>query len=559
MNKLIGQELNRLVTEEPWPPKHNRRPSESLGHLLSTTFASFEDVTTPHADELLISPSYANSVRPMYINRQSPSHGSNLIADSPNTKLPLWDTAKQEWNWVLPGVSSVPSAPSAPSAPSVSSVPTPHNFKLETEDIFAAFFNALTRSLAEEGQLSSQLSKTMQLSANRIWSGAHSTISIKGEAMKRKPDIIMSNSPNPGWADIRVIAELTSSKYRQGKTCVKSLDSKAYLILKHQPWRRFVLMLSFCNNYRELRVHTYDRSGGAISRPFDINEHKDDFVRIFSCIVFGEDECIGFDTTTKINTWIPKLPLPSHHSHAPRQLRTRKRNRETPESYDTDTDDTGTDDTDTDSNFDPGNSPSSSESTFSPISSTPLFQSDHVLRTAPARFPHTHPAAETADNSLPAEASDLDLSDQPPIGKIKVNENWYDILKIIFSGHGLVGRGTVCYLTRRDNQEYIIKDHWVLGSAEDSEVLNEVTMLKKMEGVPGVPVLVDYCQVKLLSGDIDNTKKYRYKELQSTRNTWRTHVRLVMKPRGRCLEQFRTKKELIGALRDIAISECLSK
>ncbi|OAX35835.1 hypothetical protein K503DRAFT_660133, partial [Rhizopogon vinicolor AM-OR11-026] len=201
-----------------------------------------------------------------------------------------------------------------------------------------------------------------------------------------------------------------------------------------------------------LRVHTYDRSGGTVSPPYDIVKQKDIFIRIFSSIVFGNDECIGFDMTMNIRE--PNIFMPSHHSRIPQKLRS-------------------------------------------------------------------------------------------------LNKNTYDILKLIFSGHGLVGRGTVCYLARRDNQEYIVKDHWVLGSVDDSEVLNEVTMMEKMKGVPGVPELVEYCQVILSSGDIDNTRMYRYKERESTEGTWRTHVRLVMKPRGRRLEEFRTKREFVQALRDI--------
>ncbi|KAG2336313.1 hypothetical protein BDR05DRAFT_896897 [Suillus weaverae] len=207
-------------------------------------------------------------------------------------------------------------------------------------------------------------------------------------------------------------------------------------------------MLSFCRKYCELRVHTYDRSGSAISPYFHINKHKDAFVRIFSAIIFGDDECIGFDATVKIREH--KLPAP-----------------------------------------------------------------------------------------------------------IQVNDNTYEILDVVFSTHGLVGRGTVCYLTKKDNKEYIVKDHWVLGNVNDDDVLNEIVMMEKMKGVPGVPELVEYCRVVLSSGEVDNTRNYRYKEFPSLAGTWRTHVRLVMKPRGRRLQQFRTKKELVRALRDIAISKCL--
>ncbi|KAG1841580.1 hypothetical protein F4604DRAFT_1540878, partial [Suillus subluteus] len=113
-----------------------------------------------------------------------------------------------------------------------------------------------------------------------------------------------------------------------------------------------------------------------------------------------------------------------------------------------------------------------------------------------------------------------------------------------------VGRGTVCYLTRKDDQEYIIKDHWVAGDGND-DIFNEVTMLKKMQGVRGVPELVEFGKVKLSTGEVDNTRMYRYQELPSLAGTWRTHFRLVMKPRGRPLHKFRTKLEFLQAIRDI--------
>ncbi|KAG1722885.1 uncharacterized protein EDB91DRAFT_1063714 [Suillus paluster] len=182
-------------------------------------------------------------------------------------------------------------------------------------------------------------------------------------------------------------------------------------------------MLSLCNHYRELRVHIYDHSGSAVSPPFHISQQKKKFLQILSAIVFGNGECIGFDTTMNIRQL--KLPVLS-----------------------------------------------------------------------------------------------------------RLNDNWYDILEVLFSSHGLVGRGTVCYLARKDDEEYIIKDHWVLGNADDEDILNEVAMLKKMQGVRGVPELVEFSKVKLLTGEVDNTKIYRYQELPSLVGTWRTHFRLIMKPRG---------------------------
>lgn len=178
------------------------------------------------------------------------------------------------------------------------------------ENVVARLWNTLTVALSRH-----------ELKANRancVWSGAHSTTAIKGEDIPHKPDIIMSDEPNSGWAGIKVVTEVTKSKYRPGKCATKSLDTKAYIILKHQLWRRFILMLSLCNHYHELHVHIYNHSGSAVSPPFHIDRQKDKFLQILSSIVFGNDECIGFDTTMNIRQL--KLPVLSHHSCPPRRL-----------------------------------------------------------------------------------------------------------------------------------------------------------------------------------------------------------------------------------------------
>ncbi|KAG2123990.1 hypothetical protein DEU56DRAFT_712040, partial [Suillus clintonianus] len=110
-------------------------------------------------------------------------------------------------------------------------------------------------------------------------------------------------------------------------------------------------------------------------------------------------------------------------------------------------------------------------------------------------------------------------------------------------------RGTVCYLARKDGEEYIIKDHWVLGGK--TQVLNEISMLKKMEGVRGVPRLVEYWLMESEPDEVDETRRYHFKTPRSIKGTSRTHVHLVLKPRARPLHQFRSHAELLTAIRDI--------
>ncbi|KAG1896337.1 uncharacterized protein F5891DRAFT_958738, partial [Suillus fuscotomentosus] len=119
---------------------------------------------------------------------------------------------------------------------------------------------------------------------------------------------------------------------------------------------------------------------------------------------------------------------------------------------------------------------------------------------------------------------------------IAVNENIYNLLKVIFCNQGLVGRRTVCYLARRDGEEFIIKDHWVKG--DKSVVLNEVEMLKALKDIPGVPQYVEHCLVEVEPGKVDDTQMYRQKIYNSTQGVYHTHVCLVLKPRARPLHEF---------------------
>jgi hypothetical protein len=544
MDKLTTLELNGLVVQELSDVCDN-----NLGHLIPTIFESFNATELiPPANQLLV-PLSKIKYRDKRINK--------LFCDNAEEDLvPLWDAKAKKWNCKLPEASNGDLSTASGRTNKNGQRKTVlgsdwEESKVTAEELFSAFFNVLTVALAQEARLSA-----MRSSGNRIWNGDHSTKPIKGVKISRKPDIIMAEDPaNSGWAHIKVVAELTASKFKLSGRLAKTLDTKAYLILRHQPWRRFALMLSISNNCRELRVHAYDRSGSTISPRFHIELQKDLFLYIFSAIVFGKDECIGFDPTMII--WELKIPPPlSHRSRIPMKLRSRKKRLRspTPESHQLSS--SGSDSEDETLNDDDAHS--------SPLSSLSSMGSEEArpdVRTAPAQLSTKDPLPSTAGTTPTHFAETCDPPSQELLGKIHVNNHKYDILKVIFSSTGLVGRGTVCYRARRasDGQEFVIKDHWVLGDVDDADVLNEITMMEAMEGIPGVPKLEEYCKVVLPSGAVDNTRRYRYSQSTSSKGTWRTHVRLVMKPRGRRLHEFRTRKEFVRAMRDIVSSKCLSR
>ncbi|KAG1830052.1 hypothetical protein DFJ58DRAFT_737130 [Suillus subalutaceus] len=146
---------------------------------------------------------------------------------------------------------------------------------------------------------------------------------------------------------------------------------------------------------------------------------------------------------------------------------------------------------------------------------------EYLKSPASTKLPHD-------DNGSPLLSSS---SSDIVIGKMKVNEHKYDLLKVLFSGQGLVGRGTMCYLARRDGKEYIIKDHWVKNSRNGKVdvqekmdiVMNEVDMLEAMKDVPGVPKLVEFWLVEVTPNQPDDTQLYHQKIHNSTIGMYRTH------------------------------------
>ncbi|KAG2146609.1 uncharacterized protein EDB93DRAFT_1250892 [Suillus bovinus] len=175
---------------------------------------------------------------------------------------------------------------------------------------------------------------------------------------------------------------------------------------------------------------------------------------------------------------------------------------------------------------------------------------------APESTPKRNPVLNNPqlDVNIPDDSHpmrQLDIPDDPlhlplpdPIGQILVNDHTYDILEVISSSQGLVGRGTICYLAWRGDEEYIVKDHWVLGSKVDA--LNKVKMLQAMKDVHGVPQFIDHWLVEIKPGEVDQMGLYCYKLLNSLQGAIRTHVHLVLKPCTRPLYMFQTKAELLG-------------
>ncbi|KAG1901626.1 uncharacterized protein F5891DRAFT_1187500 [Suillus fuscotomentosus] len=526
LNKMTTVELDCLVTTEPQSPANG-----SLGHLLPLIFKPFT-VKVPQADTLRIKLS-----KILHRNAQI---NTIFSQNSPDDIVPLYDSQAGLWNWALPTT-----PPQSSTNSTDTTLPQPDVKKFTHEEIFSSFFNVLSTAMAESE------SKLITLSATCTWSASNSTVAVSGSDIKRKPDLVLSNEIKPKWGNIRVCAELTYSQYKPAQRIVKAADTQAYLLLRNQPWRHFTLILSFTHQYCELRVLLYDHAGGVVTPHIKIHQNLNVFAEIIAAVVFGSPECIG-ESLAALHEDPQELPanyvadsiLPSeddlepipHADYAPEL--------------------TSNDDLESLGDLIeelPVLPPSPALPPPLHIPLQPLVITSAPLLALASRSPPQGPDATFSSTPHPSHFPHTPQSPAEPCGQIHVKDKIYIMLRILFITKGLVGCGTVCYLVSLDGEEYIIKDHWVQGG--EDKILNEINMLEAMSGVPGVPQLVDYWLVKKSDNIIDNTRDYHHTENPSIGGTHRTHIRLIMKPCTRLLHAFQTLKELVRAIRDIAIVE----
>ncbi|KAH7903461.1 hypothetical protein BJ138DRAFT_1120362 [Hygrophoropsis aurantiaca] len=153
----------------------------------------------------------------------------------------------------------------------------------------------------------------------RTWNGSFSTKKLpvpEGQAgnYNRKPDLILLehgliNFDGVDWSTPKAGAELTVSTWQANTTILRSLNTKSYLLFLAQPWRRYVLALTFAND--EVRLHLYDRSGAVISRPHNFHRKFNAMIRLVYLFAHADRALLGFDPTIQIS------PLPSRGQGRP--------------------------------------------------------------------------------------------------------------------------------------------------------------------------------------------------------------------------------------------------
>ncbi|KAG2745567.1 hypothetical protein P692DRAFT_20645801, partial [Suillus brevipes Sb2] len=161
---------------------------------------------------------------------------------------------------------------------------------------FAMFFNVLRFALAQKVPRIVQETNPVPC----LWSAGNSTCPVKDEEVSRKPDLALLDDVEARWDTIKAVCELTSRPYSATGTIGNTLDNKVFLLFRRPPWRWFILLMSVTKEYRELRVHMYNHSGAVVTPPINIDTHPNDFLHIFSCLVFGKLECLGYDPSIVI-------------------------------------------------------------------------------------------------------------------------------------------------------------------------------------------------------------------------------------------------------------------
>lgn len=507
MDKITAQELDgAIVLESAQTPGHPR--NKYLGFILDRIFSDFDAFDIPEPDTLMVPLSTISKYNCSLAEAYPTAH-----------EIPLYNSSTEQWNWPLKPLPNTKGG-------------------VSQEKHLASFFNAIARAIrpALTAQSSSSDPPKPPI-AKRCWLGSFSTHRMPGNpdgagAFHRKPDLILIDTSDVvvdslSWMSPKVIAEYTSQAWKPSLPITKTLHTKAYLTFLDQPWRRFVLGLSIAKE--DIRVHFFNRSGISVSPPFNIHRNPRAFISILATVMFGSRLCIGFDPTITVKPVQPlrfsERKVIHHSSRADIPAAILEELEEENASI----------------------SPS--------IFATPeLVEEDPSISsstsTSAAHFNHADVAPDTPDTLLADSAPDYPgfLDIPGPIGEIWIRDVVYEIMEILFSSSGFLGRGTVIYLARREGKMYIIKDHWV------ENPMQEATTMKIMQGTPGVPNLVDHWVVEIPPGRPDVTSWYRSDVDQAFMKGVRTHARTAMTPRGRPLTKFRSKREFVKCIRDVLVS-----
>ena len=132
------------------------------------------------------------------------------------------------------------------------------------------------------------------------------------------------------------------------------------------------------------------------------------------------------------------------------------------------------------------------------------------------------------------------------VKSIKCCDQSYKIVNTIYETQSFVGHATRVWEVEYQRKHFILKDAWV----EKSRNFTEIQHLQHVAGVQGVPEFICGEDV-IVNGNILCTGDIRGLQLPTTRMQWR----IVTCSIGSHIADFRNKRELISAFKDIVTSK----
>lgn len=146
--------------------------------------------------------------------------------------------------------------------------------------------------------LGTQLGAYFKCEVIRQWSSGCSSIEPSGSAIRRKPDLVLLDSPIAGqkvkWQTIRALGE-TTNEVVAPRRMTDTVKQKSFLIFVKQLDRCFVPSLSFTQSNFQFTI--CDRSGVVVTGFLPLERNKTCFLRILAGLMLTSDENIGYDTT----------------------------------------------------------------------------------------------------------------------------------------------------------------------------------------------------------------------------------------------------------------------
>jgi hypothetical protein len=172
----------------------------------------------------------------------------------------------------------------------------PSSTEKDLQCLFKAIQYALRRKSNMRAKLPYQISNI-----ERYWSAEFANSPIPDPYNAQKPDLALfyykSKVCEKTWTDILSFVEHTSSDFskRHDLGVYWGCTTKSYLIMREQPWRRFILSLFI--SAEQLYAHFCDRSGLIITLPTPIQSSPARVADAIATLSLADPSLLGLDPT----------------------------------------------------------------------------------------------------------------------------------------------------------------------------------------------------------------------------------------------------------------------